>query len=227
VRQVYADFNNIDADGSLPLTSAGSVASIAELEPELRDGEEVCLADGKVFAVGCVHRRIDGTWEARSQWEFVHLPPAGVDAPGETLQQALADQQQPAPEPDWARPYRPSPPLWRSPGEKRGSPLSIGLGVLAGLVLTAALIGTVLEMHFLAGPATATPVTITAVERAPADDDAPPHFAYLAKLPDGRTERLTSEHIYRPGTRLLAMVSRGGLTGRTTVGPPYVVLAEE
>jgi hypothetical protein len=227
VKQVYADFNEIEADGLLPLACAGSVASIAELEQELRDGEEVCFTDGEAFAVGRVHRHVDGSWEGRSKWEFVHLPPAGLDEPGETLKQALADQQQPLPAPDGARPYRPSPPLWRSREEKRRSPFQVGLGIVGALGIAVALTAVVFEMHFFAGPAAATPVTITAVERSPADDDAPTRFAYLAKLPDGRTERLMSERTFEPGTRLLAMVSRGGLTGRSLVGPPYVVLPAE
>lgn len=64
MKQVYADFNEIEADGLPPLACAGSVASIAELKQELRDGEEVCFTDGAMFAVGRVHRHVDGSRRA-------------------------------------------------------------------------------------------------------------------------------------------------------------------
>jgi hypothetical protein len=70
VKELYADFNNIAADGTLPLTSVGSVESIAGVGGALRDGEEVCLTDGELRVVAHVHRQPDGSWEARSDWEF-------------------------------------------------------------------------------------------------------------------------------------------------------------
>ena len=227
MKQVYADFSDRADDGSLPLTSASSVASIAELTEALRDREEVCFTDGERFAVGRVHRRADGTWEGRALSDLVHLPPPGLDEPGATLRRVLFPEA-PATEAAAAPPYRPKPPLWRSLPEKHVSPVAIVLGTVGVVGLMGALGAVAFEHQFFSGPATATAVTITAVERTdPADDDSPSRIVYVVKLPDGRTAYLASERAHRPGTRLIAMVSRGGLTGRMLVAPPYVVMPDE
>lgn len=70
MKEVYADFNDIGNDGVLPLTCAGSVASIASLGGALTDGECVWLTDGELRARGRVHRTANG-WEARSAWHFL------------------------------------------------------------------------------------------------------------------------------------------------------------
>ena len=71
MKQIYGDFNDVDAEGALPLTCRGSVASIAELQQHLQDGEEVLLSDGELRVIARVFRRGDGSWEARSDWKFV------------------------------------------------------------------------------------------------------------------------------------------------------------
>jgi hypothetical protein len=76
MREIYADFNDFAADGSLPLTCQGSVTSIAGLSEPLRDGEEVWLSDGEIRAKGQVFRCPNGSWEGRSAWEFVPVPNA-------------------------------------------------------------------------------------------------------------------------------------------------------
>jgi hypothetical protein len=223
VKQLYADFDDVAEDGALRLSCAGTVASIAELGQELREREEVCFTDGNRFAVGRVHRRGDGTWEGRATSELVHLPPPGLEEPGETVRRALFPE--PAPAADDARPYRPPPPLWRALAKKR-SPYAIGLGLIGALALTA-LLAVAYELHFFSGPAKATPMTVTAIERMHQDSESPAHLVYVVKLPDGSTARFTSERTYGPGTRLVAMVSTGWLTRRTLVGPPYVVMPDE
>jgi hypothetical protein len=70
VKEIYADFNDITADGTLPLTCAGSVASIAATAGGLADGESVWLTDGELRIQGRVYRRADGSWEGRSDWRF-------------------------------------------------------------------------------------------------------------------------------------------------------------
>lgn len=70
MKEIYADFNDVAADGTLPLTCAGSRASIEALSDALKEGEEVKLSDGELVTVGTVHRRNDGTLEARSDWKF-------------------------------------------------------------------------------------------------------------------------------------------------------------
>ena len=68
-KNLCADFNDIATDGTLPLTCAGSVTSIARLEEELEDGEEVWLTDeGGLRVRGRVFRQ-DGSWEVCSDWD--------------------------------------------------------------------------------------------------------------------------------------------------------------
>jgi hypothetical protein len=72
MKEIYADFNDFAADGSLPLTCRGSVASIAALEEPLEVGEEVWLTDGELRVKARVFLYKDGSWEARSDdWDFV------------------------------------------------------------------------------------------------------------------------------------------------------------
>lgn len=71
MKRVYADFNDIASDGTLPLTCAGSRDSIAALPEALREGDLVQLSDGELIVFATVHRRVDGTWEGHSDWKFV------------------------------------------------------------------------------------------------------------------------------------------------------------
>ncbi len=68
MKELYADFNDIAADGSLPLTCRGSVESIDALG--VHDGEQVWLTDGELRVRAQVVLALDGTWEAHSQWTF-------------------------------------------------------------------------------------------------------------------------------------------------------------
>ena len=70
MKQIYADFNDIAADGTLPLTCKGSVDSIAALPEPMEDGEDVVLSDDELSIVAQVFQRDDGSWEARSDWVF-------------------------------------------------------------------------------------------------------------------------------------------------------------
>jgi len=76
MREIYADFNDIADDDTLPLTCAGSRASIEELTEELAEGTTVRLSDGELVAIATVHRRVDGTWEAHSDWNFTVVEPS-------------------------------------------------------------------------------------------------------------------------------------------------------
>ena len=71
MKEIYADFNDFAADGTLPLTCQGSVDSIAEEPDGLEDGEEVWLTDGDLRVRGRVFRLKDGGWEGRSDWRFL------------------------------------------------------------------------------------------------------------------------------------------------------------
>jgi hypothetical protein len=68
MKEIYADFNDIADDGALPLTCAGSVASIEVLDDGLVDGEEVVFTDGELRVAGRVYKRSDGSWEGRADW---------------------------------------------------------------------------------------------------------------------------------------------------------------
>lgn len=70
MKEVCADFNDIAADGTLPLTCEGSITSIANQPEPLQDGEYVWLTDGELRVKGRVFHREDGRWESRSDWNF-------------------------------------------------------------------------------------------------------------------------------------------------------------
>jgi hypothetical protein len=70
VKSIYADFNDLAADGTLPLTCAGSVESIRMLSEPLTPGETVLLTDGELSALATVSLRLDGAWEATADWTF-------------------------------------------------------------------------------------------------------------------------------------------------------------
>lgn len=76
MKRLYADFNDIAASGTLPLTCKGSIDSLGALDPELSSGEEVVLSDDEMEVVARVFRLDDGSWEARSDWRFVDVPPS-------------------------------------------------------------------------------------------------------------------------------------------------------
>ena len=73
MKTIYADFNDIATDDTLPLTCAGSKESIANLNEKLKDGEEICLSDGEICVVGRVYWHKNGFWEGRSGWNFREL----------------------------------------------------------------------------------------------------------------------------------------------------------
>ena len=74
MKRIYADFNDFDADGNLPLICRGSLDSIAAQGEELRRDEEVVLSDGELEVVARVFQLDDGSWEARAEdWVFVDI----------------------------------------------------------------------------------------------------------------------------------------------------------
>ncbi len=60
MRTIYADFNDFQADGALPLTCAGSISSIASLSGPIKEGEEVWLSDGTLWVIARVSYGTDG-----------------------------------------------------------------------------------------------------------------------------------------------------------------------
>jgi hypothetical protein len=70
MKVVYADFNNFDERGTLPLTCLGSAASIRRLGLPLADGERVVLSDGELRIVATVQQRPNGTWIGHCVGDF-------------------------------------------------------------------------------------------------------------------------------------------------------------
>lgn len=70
MKEIYADFNDIYSDGTLPLTCAGSVESIESFGDTLVNGEEVWLSDGELRVKGRVFRSSVRCWVAQSDWSF-------------------------------------------------------------------------------------------------------------------------------------------------------------
>jgi len=70
MKEIYADFNDIDSESTLPLTCAGSRTSIEKLIIGLKDGERVRLTDGELWVIATVRRSDDGSWVAHSSWQF-------------------------------------------------------------------------------------------------------------------------------------------------------------
>ena len=70
MKVVYADFNNFDQYGTMPLTCVGSRASIRALAEPLTDGEQLILSDGELMIVAKVQQRADSTWIAECAGDF-------------------------------------------------------------------------------------------------------------------------------------------------------------
>jgi hypothetical protein len=69
MKVVYADFNDFDEHGNLPLTCRGSIESIRAVKPD--DGELVVLTDGELFVTAMIRKIERGQFEAVSaRWEF-------------------------------------------------------------------------------------------------------------------------------------------------------------
>jgi len=75
MKEIYADFNNFDADGNLDLRCKGSIDSLNSYGNTLMIGEEVYFTDQDELKVrGILHRCKDGSWEGHSdKWVFEYL----------------------------------------------------------------------------------------------------------------------------------------------------------
>ena len=85
------------------------------------------------------------------------------------------------------------------------------------------------EQAFLSVPSGQAKATIVRLQdgKPQGKAGAPPAFRYVVALPDGQHAIFVSDRVHPPGVELLATVSRGRITRRTWLGPPYVVLAEQ
>jgi hypothetical protein len=118
--------------------------------------------------------------------------------------------------------YRPKPPLWRPKFEARTS-----LAILAGgafLVLVAVGLAFLPDGSFLNVPVGQVEARVVRVVGGAPADEAPASFRHVVSLPDGSEGLFVAEHLSRPGERLMVTATRGRLTGRITLRPPYRVL---
>jgi len=116
-----------------------------------------------------------------------------------------------------ALPYTPKPPLWRA---AMRPPSRLAWALAVPLTIAGATFAVVLAEPFvLASPASATAVTVTAVESLAQHEHTEPR--YRVSLPDGSSARLQTPRVLQVGDRLTAMVSRGRVTGRVFVSPPH------
>ena len=99
-------------------------------------------------------------------------------------------------------------------------------GIVA-LLITGLLVAN--EQAFLSVPLGQVEATVVRLQdgKPQAAKGAPPWFRYAVVLSDGQQAMFVSDHVHSPGVRLRATVSRGRITHRTWLGPPYVVLAEQ
>jgi hypothetical protein len=121
--------------------------------------------------------------------------------------------------------YKRNPPLWR-PTPNAASRRWLIAGVVFAIVVSAFMIDPRIEEHLLSSPAVPVLVTVIRAEAAIPSDETPGFFRYVVSLPDGTKGRFASERLFRPGTRLQVMHSRGRLSGRIRLGSPYRVIFE-
>jgi hypothetical protein len=79
--EIYADFNNLDDDGRIRLTTVGSITDIARLGIQLRDGLELVLATDDADDAGnrddvladavIRYNEVDKCWVAQVNWDEV------------------------------------------------------------------------------------------------------------------------------------------------------------
>ena len=119
--------------------------------------------------------------------------------------------------------YKPKPPLWRPKFEARPSLAAILAGGVF-LVLVAAGLAFLPDGSFLNVPMGQVEAQVVRVVGGTPADDAPASFRHVVSLPDGSEGLFVAEHLYRPGERLMVTATRGRLTGRITLRPPYRVL---
>jgi hypothetical protein len=122
--------------------------------------------------------------------------------------------------------YRPKPPLWRPKFEAR-TPLAAILASGAFLLLVVVGLAFLPDGSFLNVPVGQVEARVVRVVGGAPADEAPASFRHVVSMPDGSEGLFVAEHLYRPGDRLLVTVTRGRLTGRMTLRPPYRVLPKQ
>lgn len=130
-----------------------------------------------------------------------------------------ADSEHAGPEAEGS--YRPKPPLWRSGLKSESSPLLIAVGVVLALLVPLLMAFPWIEEHFLSSPA--SPIIVEVVKADVSDDSGEKVrvFRHAGRLANGEQAAFWSERLHRPGERLAVMASRGRITHRVRLRPPY------
>jgi hypothetical protein len=119
-------------------------------------------------------------------------------------------------------------PLWQMPQKPRStmSVLLGGVGVMFLVFVSALVIDPRIEEHVFSSPPLAVEVTVLRVESGVPPDEAPALFRHWVRLPDGTETRLESPRLFRPGSRVEGVLTRGRISGRLRLGAPYRLVSE-
>ncbi len=119
--------------------------------------------------------------------------------------------------------YRRRPPLWQ-PRPTRNSYLLASLGVVGAALLVAVVAVPNVDLFLLSSPPVRVQAVVTSVVSGVPSDEMPGFYRYVARLESGREIRFEAPELYRPGTRVEGMLSRGRITGRMRfTGPGRIV----
>jgi hypothetical protein len=119
-------------------------------------------------------------------------------------------------------------PLWEMP-RKPKSKLSVllsGIGIVVLSLVSVWVIDPRFEEHVLSTPPVTVEVTVLRVESGAPPEETPAVFRHWVRLPDGAETRLESPRVFRPGSRVEGILTRGLISGRVRLGAPYRLLAE-
>lgn len=115
------------------------------------------------------------------------------------------------------RGYKTRPPLWQPEAASVSGRTWIAavLALALGLVVTIGILG-----EYFTGSALPLEVEVLRLDSS-VPTDGPSSYRYWVRLPDGSESRFESARVYRPGDRVVAMASRGRLTGRVWLRSPH------
>ncbi len=136
----------------------------------------------------------------------------------------MADEREMAQDPE--KFYRRRPAVWEPNDGKKKRRLTWWLLGLAGVAgLCAVVLVPRFELFFLSSPAERVRAVVVSVVGGVPTAESPGFYRHLARLEGGREIQFDSVELYRPGTRVEGMLSRGRITGRTRFTSPSRIVA--
>ncbi len=119
-------------------------------------------------------------------------------------------------------------PLWEMPRKPRSTKglLLGGVGVVVLLAAGVWVIDPQIEEHVLSSAPVAVEFTVLRVESGVPPEEAPALFRHLVSLPDGTELRLESPRLFRPGSRVEGVMTRGRISGRLRLSAPYRLVSQ-